>query len=64
MNLLLDTHALLWWLDDDPGLSDKARNAIAEGRNVVFVSAASRRPTMATAAMSWNGNPPRLWVRP
>jgi PIN domain nuclease of toxin-antitoxin system len=41
MNLLLDTRALLWWLDDDPGLSDKARNAIAKGRNVVFVSAAS-----------------------
>lgn len=41
MNLLLDTHVLLWWLNDDPGLSDKARAAIAEGRNVVYVSAAS-----------------------
>ena len=41
MNLLLDTHVLLWWLNDDSGLSNKARNAVAEGRNVVFVSAAS-----------------------
>jgi PIN domain nuclease of toxin-antitoxin system len=40
MNLLLDTHVLLWWLDDHPGLRDKARVAISDGRNVVFVSAA------------------------
>jgi PIN domain nuclease of toxin-antitoxin system len=39
MNLLLDTHALLWWLDDSPSLSLKARDAIGEARNVVFVSA-------------------------
>jgi len=39
MNLLLDTHALLWWLDDDPTLSAEARDAIADGRNLVFVSA-------------------------
>jgi len=39
MNLLLDTHVLLWWLDDHPTLSIKARTAIADGRNVVFVSA-------------------------
>jgi PIN domain nuclease of toxin-antitoxin system len=39
MNLLLDTHALLWWLDDNPTLSDEARDAIADGRNLVFVSA-------------------------
>ena len=41
MNLLLDTHALLWWLGDAPTLEGKARDAIADGRNVVFVSAAS-----------------------
>lgn len=39
MNLLLDTHALLWWLDDNPTLSRKARAAITDGRNLVFVSA-------------------------
>ncbi|MCK9461742.1 MAG: type II toxin-antitoxin system VapC family toxin [Proteobacteria bacterium] len=41
MNLLLDTHVLLWWLNDDPELSGRARAAVADGRNVVFVSAAS-----------------------
>jgi len=40
MNLLLDTQVLLWWLDDNPTLSKKARDAIANGSNVVFVSAA------------------------
>ena len=39
MNLLLDTHVLLWWLNDQPVLSKKSRAAIAEGKNLVFVSA-------------------------
>jgi len=38
MNLLLDTHVLLWWLNNDSTLSDTARNAIADGSNAVFVS--------------------------
>ena len=41
MRLLLDTHALLSWLDEDAGLSDAARDAISDGGNVVFLSAAS-----------------------
>lgn len=41
MNLLLDTHALLWWLADDPKLSKEAREALSEGENMVAVSAAS-----------------------
>ena len=41
MNLLLDTHVLLWWLDDHPGLSPAAKSVIANGENVVFVSAAT-----------------------
>ena len=41
MLALLDTHALLWWLSDDPGLSPAARKTIAETRNTLFVSAAS-----------------------
>ena len=36
-----DTHVLLWALDDDPSLSPAARAAITDGRNVVFVSAAT-----------------------
>ena len=40
MNILLDTHVLLWWLDDNPVLSDKARRPISDGSNLIFVSAA------------------------
>jgi PIN domain nuclease of toxin-antitoxin system len=40
MNLLLDTHALLWWLDDHPSMSEKAKESISDGMNSVFVSAA------------------------
>lgn len=39
--LLLDTHALLWWLADDPRLGPRARDLVADGRNPVYVSAAS-----------------------
>jgi PIN domain nuclease of toxin-antitoxin system len=38
---LLDTHALLWWLSDDPTLSARARRAIAGTDNEIFVSPAS-----------------------
>ena len=41
MRLLLDTHALLWWLLGDPSLSRAARSSIADSDNEVFVSAAS-----------------------
>ncbi len=41
MNLLLDTHAFLWALDNAPSLSPEARAAITNGNNVVFVSAAT-----------------------
>jgi PIN domain nuclease of toxin-antitoxin system len=40
--LLLDTHALLWWVFADPKLSRRARAAIEDdARNQVFISAAS-----------------------
>lgn len=41
MNLLLDTHVLLWWLEDNPTLSRAPRAALSDGNNAVFVSAAS-----------------------
>jgi PIN domain nuclease of toxin-antitoxin system len=41
MNLLLDTHVFLWAIDDSPNLSPAARAAILDGRNVVYVSAAT-----------------------
>jgi PIN domain nuclease of toxin-antitoxin system len=40
LNLLLDTHVLLWWLADSPRLSAKARSAIRDCSNV-YVSAVS-----------------------
>lgn len=41
MRILLDTHALLWWLADDRRLPTPCRSALAEPANDVFVSAAS-----------------------
>ncbi len=39
--LLLDTHTLLWAIQDDPQLDADARRAIADRRNEVYVSSAS-----------------------
>jgi PIN domain nuclease of toxin-antitoxin system len=39
MNLFLDTHVLLWWLDDSPNLSDAEKIAIADPGNLIIVSA-------------------------
>ncbi len=41
MKLLLDTHALLWWVLDSKDLSRKARRALTDVNNDVFVSAAT-----------------------
>ena len=41
MRLLLDTHALLWWLFNDPKLSGSAREVIRNPDNDILVSSAS-----------------------
>lgn len=41
MNLLLDTHALLWWLGGDRALGAAARAEITRPSNDVWVSAAT-----------------------
>lgn len=41
MRLLLDTHALIWWLADDDSLATDARDAIGDPANEVWVSAVS-----------------------
>lgn len=41
LRLLLDTHALIWWLAGDETLSRRAREAIGDEANSVAVSAAS-----------------------
>ncbi len=38
MRLLVDTHVLLWWRDDSPQLSPRARREIADSKNEVCVS--------------------------
>jgi len=40
MRALLDTHALLWWLSDDPSLSKRARTFVSQTENAVIVSSA------------------------
>lgn len=39
MNLLLDTHVLIWALENNPTLSAAARESICNAQNMVFVSA-------------------------
>ena len=41
MRFLLDTHALLWWLFDDPRLSGTVREIVADAGNEIVVSSAS-----------------------
>ncbi len=41
MKILLDTHAFLWWIVDDPHLSSIARSIISDGNNELFFSVAS-----------------------
>lgn len=41
MKALLDTHTFLWWNLNDPQLSETARAFISDGRNEIFLSAAS-----------------------
>ena len=41
MKYLLDTHVLIWWFVNDPTLSNEARQIIANGTNLIYVSSAS-----------------------
>lgn len=41
MNLLLDTHVLLWWLNDEPTLSCEARAVVGDPGHLKVISAAS-----------------------
>lgn len=41
MELLLDTHIVLWWLADDARLSHRARDLVADPGNTPVVSAAT-----------------------
>ena len=39
MNLLLDTHALIWWMENNTRLGPRALAAIVDPKNDVWVSA-------------------------
>jgi len=41
MKVLLDTHALVWWMSDAPKLSKRASSILANTSNTILVSAAS-----------------------
>ena len=41
MHLLLDTHALIWWMTENPSLPESVRRLMVDKRNRVVVSAAS-----------------------
>lgn len=41
MKLLLDTHALLWWLSDDPRLEQQVWALIADPHTSVLANAVS-----------------------
>lgn len=41
MNILLDTHILLWTLSNDPRLPEKARKLIEDDRNEIYYSIVS-----------------------
>jgi len=38
---LLDTHTFIWWVEDSPRLSSKAKNLIADIRNECYLSLVS-----------------------
>lgn len=41
MRLLLDTHALVWWLEDSPRLGPRVLDLLKDPDNQIFVSAVS-----------------------
>ena len=63
--LLLDTHALIWWLEGGEQLSGPAAEAIASPRSTVCVSPASLWEASIKHAKGRLATPPDLarWVR-
>lgn len=41
MRILLDTHAFLWWINNDPQLTANARSLIEDISNEIFISTVS-----------------------
>ena len=51
MDLLIDTHILLWWLLGDPRLDPQASAAVGHPRNRIYVSSASAWEIAIKAAL-------------
>jgi len=58
MRVLLDTHTFLWWVIDNPQLSIRAREVIGDGKNEVYLSAASGKRIGNAAIKSTHGTTP------
>ena len=41
MRVIVDTHAFLWWINDDPQLSPSVRDIMGSAENALYLSAAS-----------------------
>jgi PIN domain nuclease of toxin-antitoxin system len=41
MKLLLDTHIILWFVNDDPRLNDRLKDLIEDQNNTIYLSLAS-----------------------
>ena len=50
MSLLLDTHVVLWWLTDDPTLSDEIKNRLDHDPDVYVSSATIWEVTIKQSA--------------
>jgi PIN domain nuclease of toxin-antitoxin system len=62
VRLLLDTHAFLWWVTDDDRLTDRAAEAIADGANDVYFSAASTWEIAVKAGLGRVRLPDDAWA--
>lgn len=66
MNLLIDTHVLLWWMSQSVKLSDAAREAFKNPRNSLNVSIASLweiQIKLQTGKLSIEGTLPEIVER-
>jgi PIN domain nuclease of toxin-antitoxin system len=62
VRLLLDTHAILWWVTDDDRLSERAGEVIADGANDVYFSAASAWEIAIKAGLGRIRLPDEAWT--
>lgn len=58
MNLLLDTHIILWALDDNPRLPSRARDLIMDVKNDIYYSSASVWET----TIKYMSKPDKIWI--